>query len=147
MFPISMLKLQLGGRQPSVKDSLQLKITFCGAWLLVEDDLWWKTTTVGRRPSVEPLVEDNLQWKMAFGGRQPSGKTTFGEDNLWGKMTFGGRQPLVEDNFWWKATFGGSCMLPSPLCGIFFLSYGRLWGLGLSFALLNKDKKPGCSIN
>ena len=38
---------------------------------LVEDDLRWKTTSVGRRPLEKPLVEDDLRWKMTFSGRQP----------------------------------------------------------------------------
>ena len=64
---------------------------------LVEDDLRWKTTSVGRRPLEKPLVEDDLRWKMTFGGRRPSV-----EDDLWLKTTYGGRQPSVEDDFWWK---------------------------------------------
>ena len=32
--------------------------------LLVEDDLQWKTTFVGR----QPLLEDDLRWKTTFGG-------------------------------------------------------------------------------
>ena len=52
-----------------------------GRRLLVEGDLWWKTTFGERRPSVE--------------------------DDHWWKTTFGGRQPLVEDDLQWKKTFGG----------------------------------------
>ena len=52
------------------------------------------------------MVEDDFRWKTTFGGRQP-----LVEDNLWWKTTFGGRQLLVEDDL---------CMLPSPLCSIFF---------------------------
>ena len=68
---------------------------------LVEDDLWWKTTSVGRWP----LVEDNLRGKTTFGGRRPSV-----ENDLQWKTTFGGRWPSVEDNnsvkdeLWWKTT-------------------------------------------
>ena len=88
---------------------------------MVEDDLRWKTTFGERGPS----LEDNLRWKTTYGGRQPSA-----EDDLRQKTTFGGRQPLVEDNLWWKTTFGGRqlleeddpCMLPSPLCGIFYFA-------------------------
>ena len=46
--------VMVGGRQP-----------------LVKKELWWKMTSIGRRPSVgrQPLVEDNLLWKTTFGGR------------------------------------------------------------------------------
>ena len=43
----------VGGRRPSVEDTLQ--------W---EDDLWRKTTIGGRQPS----VEDDLEWKTPFSG-------------------------------------------------------------------------------
>ena len=56
----------------------------------------------GRHPS----VEDDLRWKTTFGRRRP-----MVEDNLRRKTTFGERRLLVEDD---------PCMLPSPLCGIFF---------------------------
>ena len=66
-------------------------------------------------------VEDDLWWNTPYGGRQ-----TLVEDNLWWKTTFGGRQHLVEEDLWWKTTFSGRqpsldpCMLPTPLCGIFY---------------------------
>ena len=41
-------------------------------------------------------VEDNLCWKTTFDGRRPSV-----EDDLWGKKTFGGRQSSVEDDLQW----------------------------------------------
>ena len=63
-----------------------------------EDDLWWKTTFDGRRPS----MEGNLRWKKTFDGRWPSIK-----ENLRWKTTFDGRQPLTEDNLWQKTTFNG----------------------------------------
>ena len=55
-----------------------------GSRPLVEDDLWWKTTFVGRRPLLEDDLrwEDDLQWKTTFSGRQPSM-----EDSLRVKMT------------------------------------------------------------
>ena len=59
---------------------------------LVEDNLQWKTTFGGRRPS----EEDDLRWKTTFGGRRPSG-----EDDLGWKTTFSGRQHSLEDNLWW----------------------------------------------
>ena len=49
-------------------------------------------------------MEDDLPWKTTFRGRGPSV-----EDNIRWKMTFSVRQPLVDP-----------CILPSPLCGIFF---------------------------
>ena len=49
---------------------------------MVKDDLWWKTTFGGRRPS----VEDNLRWKVTFSERRPS----------------------VEDDLQWQTTFVGS---------------------------------------
>ena len=52
MFPISKLKLQLGGRRPSVKDSLQWKIAFGGRRPVVEGDLRCKTTFGARQSSV-----------------------------------------------------------------------------------------------
>jgi len=76
---------------------------------LVEDDLRWKTTSVGR----QPLVEDDLGWKTTFGGRQP-----LVEDDLWWKMTYGGRRPSVEDDFWWK-TILACCLVRFAA----FLSY------------------------
>ena len=66
---------------------------------MVEDDLQWKTTFVGRQPS----VDDDILWRTTFGGRQP-----LVEDNLWWKMTFGGIQPAMEDDLQWKITFIGS---------------------------------------
>ena len=42
-------------------------------------------------------VEDDLRWKTTFCGGRPSV-----EGDLWLKTTFSGRQPSVEDNFWWK---------------------------------------------
>ena len=88
----------------------------------MEDDLQWKTNFGGRRP----LMEGELRWKTTFGGRQPSV-----EDNFQGKMTFGGRRPSVEDDLWWKTTCSGRrpsaeddvCLLPTPLSGIFELSF------------------------
>ena len=65
----------------------------------MEDDLRWKTTFGGRRPS----LEDELWWKATFGGRQSSV-----EDDLQWKMTFSGRRPSVEDDLQWRMTFGGS---------------------------------------
>merc|ERR1712081_141904 len=58
----------------------------------------------GRRP----LVEDDLCWKMTFGGRRP-----FAVDDLRRKTTCGRRRLLEEDD---------TCMLPSPLCGIFYFA-------------------------
>ena len=86
----------VGGRRPLVEDNLWWKTTSVGRRPLVEDDLWWKTTFSGRRLS----VEDDLRWKV-----------TMVEDDLRWKTTFGGRRLLVEDD---------PCMLPSPLCGIFY---------------------------
>ena len=88
-------------------------------WLM-EDDLWWKRTLGGRRPS----VEDDFRWKTTLGGRRP-----LVEDTLWWKTIFSGRHPLVEEDLQWKTTFGGRrllvedypCMLPSPFCCIFGL--------------------------
>ena len=58
----------------------------------VEDNLWWKITFGGRRPSVEQtMVEDDLQW-----------------NNLWWNKTFGRRRPSVEDDFRWKNPFVSS---------------------------------------
>ena len=70
------------------------------------------------------------------------------EDDLWRKTTFGGRQLLVEDD---------PCMLPSPLCGIFFnlsLSNNHCYSkLILSFYLslgmvvvLVSSKVRGCLV-
>ena len=53
------------------------------------DNVWWKITFSGRRPS----VEDDLRWKITFSGQGP-----LVEDNHRWKATFGGRQPLVEDS-------------------------------------------------
>ena len=39
----------------------------------MEDDLWWKTTFGGRRPS----VEDDFRWKTTYGGRRPSVEDDF----------------------------------------------------------------------
>ena len=71
----------------------------------VEDDLQRKTTFGGRRP----LVEDDLWWK-----------TPLVEDGLQWKTTFGGRRPMVENDLQWKTNFVDPCMLPTPLCGIFY---------------------------
>ena len=65
-------KKTFGGRQLSVEDNLHS----------VEDDIWWKTTLTGRRPS----VENDLCWKT----------------------TYCGRLPAVEDELQWKTTFVGS---------------------------------------
>ena len=70
----------------------------------MEDDLYWKTTFGGRQPS----VDDDFRWKTTFGGRRP-----LVEEDLRSKTTFGGRRLLVEDD---------PCMLPSPLCGIFYFA-------------------------
>ena len=76
----------VGGRRPSV-----------------EDDVRWKTTSVGRRPLVEeifgwrpPTEEGDLRWKTTFGGRRPKK-----EDNIlcW-KTTYCGRGHLLEDDLW-----------------------------------------------
>ena len=49
---------------------------------------------VGER---RPLLEDNLRWKMTFIGRQPSvGRRPLVEGNLCGKTTFSGRRPLLD---------------------------------------------------
>ena len=114
----------VGGRRPSVEDdiwwkALSVEDTFGGRWPSVEDNLHWKKTFGGRWPS----MEDDLQWKTTFSGRRPSV-----EDDLQLKTTFSGIWHLVEYNLRWKTTFGGRrllvkdnpCMLPSPLCGIFW---------------------------
>ena len=101
----------VGGRQPLVEDNLQWKTTFGGRWPLMED------TFGGRQTS----VEDDLWGKTTFGGRQPLLK-----DDLRWKTTFSERRPVVEDDLQWKTTFSGRrplldpCMLPTPLCGIFW---------------------------
>ena len=51
---------------------------------LMEDEVWLKTTLVGRHS----LMEDDLWWKKAFDGRKPLMK-----GNLWWETTFDGRQP------------------------------------------------------
>ena len=105
-----------------VEDNLRCKTTFRTRQPLVEDNLWWKTTFGGRGPS----VEDDLRRMTTFGGRWPSG-----EDDLRWKTTFSGRWPSVEDALRWKTTFSGRrsllnpCMLPAPLCGIFFATKQR----------------------
>ena len=77
--------------------------------------LWWKTTFIGRRPS----VEDKLRWKTTFGGRCP-----LVEDGLRWKTTFSGRQPSVEDDPPWKKTFGGS--LHAAYCLLRFATFFHL---------------------
>ena len=61
-----------------------------------EEDLQWKTTFDGRRPS----MEDDLQWKTTSDGRCP-----LMEDDLWQKTTFDKIQPLTKDILWLKLTF------------------------------------------
>ena len=48
------------------EDDLQWKTTSIGRWLPLEDDLHWKTTSIERWP---PLKE-NLHWKMTSIGRR-----------------------------------------------------------------------------
>ena len=38
---------------------------FDSRWVLLENNLWWKTTFAGRRPS----IEDDLWWETTFDGR------------------------------------------------------------------------------
>ena len=52
--------------------------------ILMEDNLWWKTTFDGRWP----LMEDNPLWKMIFNGRWP-----LMEDKLWWNTL-----PLIEQH-------------------------------------------------
>ena len=61
----------------------------------MEDNLRWKTSFDGRRPS----MEDDLWWKTTFDGRWP-----LMEDNLWLKTTFDWRHPLMENDLRWKTT-------------------------------------------
>ena len=104
-------------RRPSGEDDPQWKTTFSGRWPSVEDNLQLKTTFGGKRPS----VEDDLRWKMTFSGRGP-----LVEEDLWWKRTFSGRRPSVEDDLQWNMAFSwrqpslDPCMLPAPLCGIFW---------------------------
>ena len=49
-------KITFNGRQHSIVDNLQGKMTFG------EADLLWKMTFYGG----QPLMEDNLRWKMTF---------------------------------------------------------------------------------
>ena len=86
----------VGGRRPLVEDEIRWKTASVGRQPLVEADLWWKTPFGGRRP----LVGENLWWKTTFSGRRPSISM---EDYL-----------LVEDN---------PCMLPRLLWGIFEVVY------------------------
>ena len=128
----------------------------------MEDDPYWKSTLVGRRPLVGrwpsvkhnlrqkmtfvgkwPLVEDNLPWKTTFCGKLPLMK----HDLRW-KTTFDGRRPLVEDNLQWKMTFVGSLHAAySSLWHSFnnqyqhfggnFLFFLKMWGL--RFHIQNLD--------
>ena len=61
----------------------------------MEDDIQWKLTSDGRRPS----MEDDLQWKTTSNGRQPPM-----EDDLQWKTTSNGRRPPMEEDFQWKTT-------------------------------------------
>ena len=56
-----------------MESGLQKKTTLDGRWHLVDDNLWWRTTSDGIRPSMEdslqwkwPLIEDILQWKTTI---------------------------------------------------------------------------------
>ena len=82
------------GRQPSMEDNPQWKMTLIGRWPpTMEDDLRWKTTFDWR----QPWMEDYLQWKTTLSGRWPSME----DDPHW-KMTFNGRRPSMEDTLQWK---------------------------------------------
>ena len=98
-----------------MEDNLRWKTTFNGRRPSMEDDLQWKTTFNGRRPSMEddfqwkpplngrwPSMEDTLQWKTPFNGRWPSM-----EDHLQWKTTFNGRWPSMENDLQLKTTFNG----------------------------------------
>ena len=78
----------------------------------MENDLQWKRTFTGRRPS----VEDDLWWKTTFRGRWP-----LVEDDLWWKTTFSGRRPSVENDLWCKKTFIGSLHAAYSALRHFFL--------------------------
>ena len=54
---------------------------------------WRKTTLDGR----QPLMEDDLRWKTTFGGRRPSCLIQFCSELIW-KTTFDGRRPSIEDD-------------------------------------------------
>ena len=90
----------------------------CGRLPLVEDDLRWKTTSVGRRPP----VEDDLWWKTTFGGRYLRRKTTFGwrrpsEDLACCLLRFAVFLSFGLKNCcsWWKLQFCNRCQfLPCP---------------------------------
>ena len=49
-----------------------------GRQLLMEADIWWKTTFDWR----QPLMEDDLWWKMTFNGRGSLLKDNPNEENL-----------------------------------------------------------------
>ena len=93
------------------RTTFDVKTTFDGRRLLVEEDLWWKKTTDGRRPLKEDelrgrmtFMEDDLGWWTTFDGRPP-----LMEDNLWWKMTSDGRWPLLEDGLYgWRPVMEGS---------------------------------------
>ena len=78
-----------------------------GGWNLV---CWlyshkWKINKGVMIGGRHPWVEDNLWWKITFGGRRPSVEQPLVEEGLRQKTTFAGRQLSVEDNFLWKTTF------------------------------------------
>jgi hypothetical protein len=56
----------------------------------MEDDLQWKTTSIGRRPP----MEDDLQWKTTSNGRQPENIQS-GIDQ---QPLIGSYQPPIEDD-------------------------------------------------
>ena len=98
-----------------MEDDLRWKTTFDGRRPSMEDDLRWKTPFNERRPSMEddlrrkmtfkgrrPSMEDDFRWKTTFEGRRPSM-----EDDLGRKTTFDGRRPSMEDDIRWKTTFDG----------------------------------------
>ena len=109
----------------------------------MEDDLWWKSTFVGR----QTLVEEDLRWKMTLGGRQTSV-----EDNLWWKTTFGGTQPLMEDDLRLNMTFGGgpllgtppldSCQQPTPIQNCYHLSQTET---EIEYAILEIFMRHACA--
>ena len=85
--------------RPLMEDDLWWKMTFVGRGPLIEEDLWWKTTFDGRqlwwKPTIDrrrPLMEDNFSCKMSFDERE-----ALMEDELRLKMTLDGRQPLMEN--------------------------------------------------
>ena len=62
----------IGGRQLLMEDYLFAEYSPLWKTTLVEDELWWKITLGGRRPSVKDdlwwkttLVEDDLRWKTS----------------------------------------------------------------------------------